>query len=161
MTHITCRLTAKNRDQFRNPTLGNRVWATFTFFLLAEVMRGECCGVQKVLEIDTAVNSQHSPYTHARTYCSSEGWSERVSTEPINDARLAYARITDKHYLEDEFRSRQRLQTTNAAVQLINVSAYWPLSALRHKNRRRRWRELSLQKKLYGLGSVMLLGPSG
>ena len=28
MTHITCRLTAKNRDQLRN-TLGNRVWATF------------------------------------------------------------------------------------------------------------------------------------
>ena len=24
MTHITCRLTAKNRDQLRNPTLGNR-----------------------------------------------------------------------------------------------------------------------------------------
>jgi len=32
MTHITCRLTAKNWDQLRNPTLGNRVWATFTFF---------------------------------------------------------------------------------------------------------------------------------
>jgi len=32
MTHVTCRLTAKNRDQPRNPTLGNRVWATFTFF---------------------------------------------------------------------------------------------------------------------------------
>ena len=31
MTHVTCRLTAKNRDQFRNPTLGSRVWATFTF----------------------------------------------------------------------------------------------------------------------------------
>ena len=31
MTHITCRLTAKNRDQLRNPTLGNRLWATFTF----------------------------------------------------------------------------------------------------------------------------------
>ena len=31
MTHITCRLTAKNRDRLRNPTLGNRVWATFTF----------------------------------------------------------------------------------------------------------------------------------
>ena len=28
MTHVTCRLTAKNRDQLRNPTLGNRVWAT-------------------------------------------------------------------------------------------------------------------------------------
>ena len=32
MTHVTCRLTAKNRDQLRNPTLGNRVWATFTLF---------------------------------------------------------------------------------------------------------------------------------
>ena len=32
MTHVTCRLTAKNRDQLRNTTtLGNRVWATFTF----------------------------------------------------------------------------------------------------------------------------------
>jgi len=33
MTHVTCRLPAKNRDQYRNPTLGNRVWATFTFRL--------------------------------------------------------------------------------------------------------------------------------
>ena len=31
MTHITCRLTAKNRDQLRNPTLGNRVWVAFIF----------------------------------------------------------------------------------------------------------------------------------
>ena len=35
MTHVTCRLTAKNRDQLRNPALGNRVWATFTFLMLA------------------------------------------------------------------------------------------------------------------------------
>ena len=34
MTHITCRLTAKNRDKLRYPTLGNRVWATFTFLQL-------------------------------------------------------------------------------------------------------------------------------
>ena len=32
MTHITCRLTAKIRDQLRNHTLGNRVWASFTFY---------------------------------------------------------------------------------------------------------------------------------
>jgi len=33
MTHVTCRLTTKNRNQLRNPTLGNQVglWATFTF----------------------------------------------------------------------------------------------------------------------------------
>ena len=29
--YVTCRLTAKNRDQLRNPTVGNRVWATFYF----------------------------------------------------------------------------------------------------------------------------------
>ena len=29
MTHVTCGLTAKHRDQLRNPTFGNRVWATF------------------------------------------------------------------------------------------------------------------------------------
>ena len=34
MTHVTCRLTAENRDQLRNPTLGNRISATFTFFTL-------------------------------------------------------------------------------------------------------------------------------
>jgi len=31
MTYVNCRLTAKNQDQLRNPMLGNRVWATFTF----------------------------------------------------------------------------------------------------------------------------------
>jgi len=34
ITHVTCRLTTKNRDQLRNPTFGNRVLATFTFLLL-------------------------------------------------------------------------------------------------------------------------------
>ena len=41
MTHVTYGLTAKNRDQLRNPTLGSRVWATFTLFipLLALMIR--------------------------------------------------------------------------------------------------------------------------
>ena len=38
MTHVTCRLTAKNRDQLRNPTLGNRAWATFTFLRSVQVV---------------------------------------------------------------------------------------------------------------------------
>jgi len=32
MTHVTCRLTAKNRAQLRNPAHGDRVWTTFRFF---------------------------------------------------------------------------------------------------------------------------------
>ena len=50
MIHVTCRLTAKNRDQLRNPMLGNRVWATFTFYhtlstLLHYLVRCQICMV--------------------------------------------------------------------------------------------------------------------
>ena len=44
MTHVTCRLTAKNRDQLRNATLGNRVWATFTLFIEFKVRVRVRCG---------------------------------------------------------------------------------------------------------------------
>jgi len=43
MTHVTRRLTAKNRDQLRNPTLGNRVWASFTF---------TCCRVSQAVPVE-------------------------------------------------------------------------------------------------------------
>ena len=33
MTQVTCRLTVKKRNQLRDPTLGNRVWAIFTFLI--------------------------------------------------------------------------------------------------------------------------------
>ena len=39
MTHVTCRLTAKNRDQLRNPTLGNRVRGTFTFLCTYKILK--------------------------------------------------------------------------------------------------------------------------
>ena len=35
MTHITCRLTAMNRDQLQNPVVSNGVWASFTFFYVS------------------------------------------------------------------------------------------------------------------------------
>ena len=41
MTHVTCRLTAKNREELQNRTLGNRVYATFTFYLLHSEMMAE------------------------------------------------------------------------------------------------------------------------
>jgi len=41
MTHVTCRPTAKNRDQPRNPTLGSRVWgAIFTYLFIGVQSRG-------------------------------------------------------------------------------------------------------------------------
>ena len=42
MTHITCRLTAKNRDQLRNPTLGNRVLASFAFTFSYQIFWRGC-----------------------------------------------------------------------------------------------------------------------
>ena len=40
MTHITCRLTAKNRNQLRNPTIRNRVWTTFTTLETSNFVHG-------------------------------------------------------------------------------------------------------------------------
>jgi len=45
LIHVTCRLTAKNWDQLWNPTLGNRVWATFTFFTCCRGSVVLCCDV--------------------------------------------------------------------------------------------------------------------
>jgi len=51
MAHLTCRLTAKNRDQRRNPTLGNRVRATFLVTLDGAVQRGYNIHTQKITVI--------------------------------------------------------------------------------------------------------------
>jgi len=51
MTQVTCRLTANNRDQLQNPTLGNRVRATFTFytrFVIIAVSVAEYPGLEKI-----------------------------------------------------------------------------------------------------------------
>jgi len=51
MTHVTCRLTAKNRDQLRNPTLGNRVWATFTFLTHQTAPRSRAAAVHSQFKL--------------------------------------------------------------------------------------------------------------
>jgi len=43
MTHVTCRLTAKNQHQLQNLTLGNQVWATFLTPVQLFVERGKLC----------------------------------------------------------------------------------------------------------------------
>ena len=48
MTHVTCSMTAKNRDHLRNPTLDNGVWATFTLFSTRCIPAPVCAGVRSV-----------------------------------------------------------------------------------------------------------------
>ena len=43
MTCITCRLTARNRDQLRNPSLGNQVWLPLAFDVYAAGNIDCCC----------------------------------------------------------------------------------------------------------------------
>ena len=66
MTRVTCRLTAENRDQLRNPTLGNRVWTIFAIFWSVqdirsklsdrEVIRGTTGTLQPVNENETVLH---------------------------------------------------------------------------------------------------------
>ena len=66
MTHVTCRLTAKDRDQLRNPTLGNRVWATFTFSTIAPARHHMALVSYKSLALP-ASSMQLSGVRHAAT----------------------------------------------------------------------------------------------
>ena len=52
MTHITCSLTAKNRYQLRNPTLGKRVWATFYMLMLFAMTGFDSCVEQLRLQTE-------------------------------------------------------------------------------------------------------------
>jgi len=65
MTHVTCKLTAKNRDQLRNPTLGNRLWAAFLIIGdVSDVAAVSCleCG-------QTQGSSQRVRVTDERSQC--------------------------------------------------------------------------------------------
>jgi len=58
MTHVTCRLTAKNRDQLRNPTLGNRVWTTLFSLQQHELDSAEWIAVDVVGCCRSTVNAE-------------------------------------------------------------------------------------------------------
>ena len=71
MTHVACRLTAKNRDQLRNSTLGNRVRATFAFFLLVSNYLVNFCPSQNAAYLDAEVAEErvllHEGFLSVRT----------------------------------------------------------------------------------------------
>jgi len=77
MTHVTCRLTAKNRDQLQNPTLGNRVWATFTFFTCTirtpKLLRAKILQNCSLAEPVLLHNQNKVAYCHELLYLESKG----------------------------------------------------------------------------------------
>jgi len=73
MTYVTCRLTAKNRDQLRNHTFGNQVLATFTFLLLIIYVISEKTNLQSTcpphLKMHKLVKYQTFFYLTAGLHC--------------------------------------------------------------------------------------------
>jgi len=60
-------LTAKNRDQLRNPTLCNRVWATFTFFKVKSCKEAYTDIAVRVY-IAAPLRGTHMPYGITQCY---------------------------------------------------------------------------------------------
>jgi len=58
----------QNRGQLRNPTLGNRVWATFTFFTLGVVPWANVSHAPDYSSIGSAFLAQQIVVTNRRTY---------------------------------------------------------------------------------------------
>jgi len=98
MTHVTCRLTAKHRDQLRNPTLGNRVWATFTFLRIVRILLFR--------KIHTYFNVL---YFGARL---SANLTEGVEMSEAGPGRLSFRGRTDGHV------TAVRLRTSGVAIQV-------------------------------------------
>ena len=73
MTHVTCRLTAKNRDQLGSPALGNPVWASFCL-----LPRPTTNAINKLLFQPIVLN-----WRHEQIICVCDAPSECVTHEPI------------------------------------------------------------------------------
>jgi len=70
MTYVTCRPTAKNRDQPLNRTLGNRVWATFSLlFPFVDERRPHLANISLIEELRVSV-IEHLP---TRSAANAEG----------------------------------------------------------------------------------------
>ena len=70
MTHVTCRLTARNRDQLRNPAPGNRVSATF--YTLSWSPVGMRMGINLSTPHTSTAPSTCQPASHSRTVTSGD-----------------------------------------------------------------------------------------
>jgi len=113
MTHVTCRLTAKNRDQLRDPTRGNRVWATFTF--LGWVKKVSCC---TVIDISKARQCELNGYVqigrqlggnfHTDLATLPQCWSSKMAAAgDTADYRLRRRKLTPVFFNLDGRRSVQ------------------------------------------------------
>ena len=96
MIYVTCRQTAKNRDQLRNPTLGNRVWATFTFLLRPRCRKAEYCDARVCLSASISPELRARPifanFAHVTRGCGSVLRWRRCDTLCISGLWISHIR---------------------------------------------------------------------
>ena len=107
MTHVTCRLTARNRDQLRNPTLGNQL-VTFMNHSQSLAMRGQT--IFWWHRIDTAVARHH--ISHGVCWTVQSGWRIEI----LRGGRLSLA--PRNHVLDGNGHWRQVVNKTTICVWL-------------------------------------------
>jgi len=88
MTHVTCRLTAKNRDQLRNSTLGNRVWATFTFLRRCVCARAPSCSNNEITASHPDAPATSPCQIYGATPASIAVWDASTQTPAATPAEL-------------------------------------------------------------------------
>jgi len=149
MTHVTCRLTAKNRDQRRNPTLGNRVRATFTFF----TRRRGCYPHLVSLEYETGNNSSTAVQPR---------WAETISGRRglLPEAAPATSSADDNndgcHDDEDEY-SEGRDRGIQRPLDSVRIAA---CQSNQHTRARGHHRANELLTYLEELGRPVLTNPN-
>jgi len=90
MTHVTCRLTAKNRDQLRNPTLGNRVWADL--YLLSFITRSTQY-VVSVVSVSVRLSSRSTASAAAGGFAAEVGRRQQISLDSSDAAARHAGRV--------------------------------------------------------------------
>jgi len=141
MTHVTCRLTAKNRDQLRNPALGNRVWATFIFlYKPAWTVERKAVNVHHwwhVLMPSLCLCHQSALHTqHGMWPVSTDGvtWSVCLLVTIINPAEMAESIQTPKCHLVYGLRWARGTRY----LMRVHIDATWQIRWIGE----RRWRAL-------------------
>jgi len=109
MTDVTCGLTAKNQDQLLNPTLGNRVWATFAFFTDFTGMQVASAPCRRCLnKIDNPaveMTRRIVVVCYGTDVLGNE--SDRSSVDPEQTSCVG-SDVNDEHYEREQRSERQR-----------------------------------------------------
>ena len=152
MTYITCRLTAKNRDQLRNPTLGSGVLATFTFLIViiinnqwtqytdavgsvsAATTAAAVCTVTGSVITDTAAAATVCPTDRLQPECCVLSQQRRCQWRPSCTVLCRHCRRTGRHCYHSLFSFAFNASAFHALTLLVGrqvmldwgASCIWP-----------------------------------